>query len=170
MTKVLFKKRNKKQIKLELGPGDKPKEGYIHLDIRKLPHIEIIGDCAKLDMCEDESIDEIYTCHLIEHLSWRKIPEIIQEWYRVLKKGGKIIINCPNLKLFCTLWVNGFFVDAQALRSIYGDQDYEENYHKAGFSIGTLGYLLAKAGFKDIHDSMMGTPNPDCIILMTAIK
>ena len=170
MTKIPFKKKNKKQIKLELGPGEKPKKGYIHMDIRKLPHIEIVGDCTKLDMCEDESIDEIYTCHLIEHFCWRDIPSIIKEWYRVLKKGGKLIINCPNLKLFCTLWTNGFFSDAQALRSIYGNQDYKENFHKAGFSIGTLSYLLINIGFKNVKDVMMGKLNPDCIILMTAIK
>ena len=46
----------------------------------------------------DESQDAIYSSHCLEH-----IPDVInalQDWYRVVRQGGHIIIAVPSMHLF----------------------------------------------------------------------
>jgi ubiquinone/menaquinone biosynthesis C-methylase UbiE len=45
----------------------------------------------------DDYADEIHAIHVIEHLDRVKIDKVIQEWRRVLKTGGKLVIECPCL-------------------------------------------------------------------------
>ena len=50
--------------KLHLGCGERYLSGYIHVDINKLDHIDIVTSVDNLDMFEDDSIDEIYSSHV----------------------------------------------------------------------------------------------------------
>lgn len=56
-------------MKLHIGCGERFLPGYKHLDARKMPHIDYVTDkLHKLDMFDDNSIDEIYACHVLEHV------------------------------------------------------------------------------------------------------
>ena len=44
----------------------------------------------------DECVDEIYACHVLEHVTRQKIIETISEWNRVLKHGGTLRIAVPD--------------------------------------------------------------------------
>ena len=90
-------------IKLNLGCGDKILANYINVDVAservgKKP--DVISDIRKLTF-GDNYADEILSVHVIEHF-WRwEVLGILKEWFRVLKPGGKIIIECPNLESAC---------------------------------------------------------------------
>jgi hypothetical protein len=157
-------------MKLEIGAGNKPTPGYIHLDERDLPDIEIIDDARILSKIENESCDEILAKQVLEHFSHRDTLNILKIWYSKIKPGGKIHIEVPDLKLFCTLWVNGYIREPWAFVSIYGGQDYDGNFHKAGFSVEYLTYLLNQVGFKDITNLMKDIPNTNYEIKLEAIK
>ena len=45
---------------------------------------------------ETESADEIRCVECLEHLSWRITEKILGEFYRILKKGGKVHIQVPD--------------------------------------------------------------------------
>ena len=77
-------------MKLEIGCGETPSEGYTHLDIRKLPHIEIVDNATKLTKVEDDSCDEIKAIQVLEHFSHTKTLYILKLWYKKIKKGGFI--------------------------------------------------------------------------------
>lgn len=47
---------------------------------------------------EDGSLDYVYSSHCLEHIEEYK--NAIQDWYRVTKKGGHIIIVVPNRFLY----------------------------------------------------------------------
>lgn len=157
-------------MKLEIGCGEKQTKGYTHLDIRELPGIDIIDDAETLVKIKDGSCDEIMTTQVLEHFSHTKTLNILKVWYKKLKPNGILHIEVPDLKLFCTLWVNGYIKEPWAFKSIYGLQDYKKNTHKAGFSKGYLIYLLLGAGFITITDLMADITNPDCIIKLIAYK
>ena len=87
-------------VRLNLGCGDKILDGYINVDIvdeRAGNKPDINCDVRQLTVFEDNYADEILAVHVVEHF-WRwEVQAIIQEWMRVLKPGGKMILECPNL-------------------------------------------------------------------------
>ena len=49
-----------------------------------------------LKQCENTSLNVITSFHMVEHLEIIEIIELIQEAFRVLKKGGVLILETPN--------------------------------------------------------------------------
>lgn len=47
---------------------------------------------------ESESVDAIYTCHMLEHLDRQEAVAFLGEAYRVLKKGGVLRIVVPDFR------------------------------------------------------------------------
>ena len=88
--------------KLEIGSGNRPTEGFEHLDFDPtLPHLEYCADFRKLEFLGNDTFDEILSVHCIEHIPWREIKATVAEWVRVLKPGGKIRIATPSLRFIC---------------------------------------------------------------------
>ncbi len=76
-------------MRLHIGCGTRNLPGWKHYDIRKLDeHIDYVGSADNLSMFEDNSIEEIYACHLLEHFGRHKIDGILKEWNRVLLSSG----------------------------------------------------------------------------------
>lgn len=47
---------------------------------------------------EDETVDNIYSSHCIEHIEPNKLKKVFSELYRVCKENGKIRIVVPSFK------------------------------------------------------------------------
>jgi len=47
---------------------------------------------------EAESVDGIFSAHLVEHLPYETVIELIRRAYRVLKPGGVIVLATPNVR------------------------------------------------------------------------
>ncbi len=88
------KSNESKLIKYNLACGQNKIEGYINVDIIKTDQTDIIMDLEKYpwDITED-SVDEIYCSHYIEHTS--DIIKFMNEIYRIMKKGSKATIIAP---------------------------------------------------------------------------
>jgi len=157
-------------MRLEIGSGEKPLEGYTHLDYRDLPGVDIIDDATTLTKIEDNSCDEIKAVQVLEHFSHKQTLDILKLWYSKIKDGGFLEVEVPDLTRFCKLWTAGFIKEPWAFTSIYGGQEYAENYHKAGFSVEYLIQLLLLAGFVNVENLMRGQPNPNCEIKLRAYK
>jgi predicted SAM-dependent methyltransferase len=65
----------------------------IHLDITE--HFEL----------ESNSIDYVFSEHVIEHITYRDAVNMLTESYRVLKPGGKIRISTPDLNFLIEMYV-----------------------------------------------------------------
>lgn len=57
--------------------------------------VELVCDANKLPYV-DSFVDFIYAGHLVEHYYPDTLPQAIQEWFRVLKHGGKLVIVTPD--------------------------------------------------------------------------
>ena len=83
-----------KSIKLDIGCGKaKISDEFIGIDI--CPPADIIMDVSteKLPF-DDNSVDEVYTSHLLEHVENPLF--LLKEIYRVLKKRGELTIQYPH--------------------------------------------------------------------------
>lgn len=82
-----------KKVQIELGCGDKKREGFIGIDVVDLGQ-EYVLDFEKNKLpFEDSSVDYIYTNHVIEHISNPQL--VMNEAWRVLKPEGKFEIKVP---------------------------------------------------------------------------
>ncbi|MEP0815708.1 MULTISPECIES: glycosyltransferase [Trichocoleus] len=138
-------------LKLYLGCGRKIKPGYINVDQYLAgPNITQM-DIFNLPF-PPSSVDEIFTEHMLEHLSKYEVPQVLKEWARVLKPEGQLVMNLPNLEWCLRQWLDkpeserwGWQLD-----TIFGLQSHPGEFHKTGFTAPRLRQLLAKAGFRDI--------------------
>lgn len=139
--------RNKK--KLDIGCGVHPREGYIHLDIQKLPHIEYVCDARKLPF-EDNELDDIYSSNTLEHFGWREVGNVLKHWASKLKRCGEIELKVPCQKSVSRAYYEGRMNAKEFSNATYADQDDYTNYHKCAFDPTWLTELLQEAGFAHI--------------------
>ena len=76
-----------KLIKLDIGCGKRKKQGFIGIDIDKDSDADIIASVLDLPF-NTNSVDEIYSSHLVEHFNPEEVKKFFSEIYRVLKKGN----------------------------------------------------------------------------------
>jgi len=88
----MIKTKNNQKIKLDIGCGKNKKEGFIGVDINPDNDADVVASALNLPF-EDESINEIYSSHLVEHFSPEEAKKFFDEIYRVLKKGGKAFLK-----------------------------------------------------------------------------
>ena len=119
---------NAKYISMDLGVGDSGCD-YSHLDIR--------GDLREIPL-ENDSVDVIISIQVLEHL-----PEpwnVLAEFNRVLKSGGKLFITCPQGVPQHQVPYDFFRYTPFGLRSLLESKNFEVvwikpqrgNFHKVG--------------------------------------
>lgn len=137
-------------IKLNLGSGEEKLEGYINVDLYS-EFSDIKCDVRKLSY-NDNSVDEIRAYHIIEHFNFKEAYDIIKEWYRVLKPGGLILIETPDLLGSCKKFVES---DENERINLYGhffSTAWVGDWmiHKFLYTETQLRGLLNQTGFKNI--------------------
>ena len=95
---------------------------------------------------ESESVDEIYCAHALEHVSIRQVQPTLNEWFRVLKPGGILTLQVPDLAWCMIQWLANPTTGFELMR-IFGNQEHAGEYHKCGFTPQILAHQLAAAGF-----------------------
>jgi len=167
--KALFdeKRNSNPPLKLNLGCGDQILGGYINCDMYNAK-ADMQFDAKEIPY-EDDTVDEIFASHLLEHFSYAEIDGILKEWKRALKPGGKLVIETPDAyhsyKRFCeayekgdTFWQNKLYGHLHAFPWVEGQ------VHKFLFTENQLGVFLSQAGFinakRVIPDSFYSVNNP----------
>lgn len=84
-------------VKLDIGSGPNPKEGFEGVDIIKFEKVKHVYDVRKTPWpWADSSVEEVHTSHFIEHLTADERIGFMNELYRVLIPGGKATIIAPH--------------------------------------------------------------------------
>ena len=82
--------------KLILGCGDSPrKEGYINLDIRNLPTVDVVRDVLRGLPFDDDSFTLVETENFMEHIPQAEVIFVMNEIWRVLAVGGTAHHHIP---------------------------------------------------------------------------
>lgn len=150
-------------LRLNLGCGDKILPDYVNVDIvesRAGQRPDIVTDLKNLSMFQTGSVDEILSVHVVEHF-WRwEARDILREWVRVLKPGGRMILECPNLQSACELFLQdpARFAreDKEGQRTMwvfYGDPAWQDPYmiHRWGYTPASLQSLMEECGLTDVR-------------------
>ena len=138
-------------MKLHVG-GKEIKEDWKILNIQKNDGVDFVGDITDLSQFEDESIDEIYASHVVEHIDQKNIKKTLKGINRVLKNDGKFYISVPDLDILCRIFIEKkapLKVKFHVMRMMFGGQIDEFDYHYFGWNYEFLNSYLIEAGFKN---------------------
>jgi len=146
--KYQLTKHRSSSIQLHLGCGNVHLKEYLNIDFRKTNATDYVCDIKKLPF-KDDSIEKIETYHVIEHFSYRGLQRILEDWNRVLKPEGKLIIECPNLDEVVKEYIKG---DDNRLVNIFGLQRFDGDAHLYGYNFKRLKKILTECGFVNIKE------------------
>jgi glycosyltransferase involved in cell wall biosynthesis len=160
IVKAEIRKRPEGVIKLNLGSGSKTIPGFINCDLFPQEGVDEVFSMDDIPYA-DCSVDEISTEHALEHLPRLKGEQALDEFARVLKKGGKLTLKVPDLEECCRKFLeNPDLQESWYLHTIYGIQDFRDDHetpfkedvnfgqiHYTGFTEARLRKLLTERGF-----------------------
>ena len=152
-------------VRLNLGCGDKILDGYVNVDVveaRAGKRPDVICDLRALTAFDDDTADEVMAIHVVEHF-WRwEVEAVLSEWIRVLKPGGQLVLECPNLAAACAQFLKN--PEAQSgpgpegqmsMWVFYGDPAWHDPLmvHRWGYTPHSLSRMLESLGLVDVHQA-----------------
>jgi SAM-dependent methyltransferase len=58
--------------------------------------VQLGGDCRNLSWFRDNTLDYVYSSHILEDFPETQTMSILREWTRVLRPGGRLILLLPD--------------------------------------------------------------------------
>lgn len=101
------------------------------------------------------SFDAVFCCHCLEHLHWNDAMKALSEFYRVLKPGGAVFIEVPDLGNVqpddTVIYTTPHGLQIRGIDMYFGYREFSHGnhwmMHKCGFLQRTLEPALEHAGF-----------------------
>jgi len=137
-------------MKLNIGCGSVNLPGYINVDIRYLPGVDIVDNAKYLKKFKNEMITEIYACHILEHFSRWEYKSALKNWYDILSNGGALRISVPDFDAIMNFYQKTNDLE-MLIGLLYGGQDYEFNFHHYCWNFETLKKDLEQVGFINVY-------------------
>jgi predicted SAM-dependent methyltransferase len=153
--------KNEKVVKVHLGPGQKKYlEGWINVDANFLTaKIDVWSDLRYPLPFKDNSVDFMYSHHVIEHLP--NLEFHFREMHRCLKPGGAFRIGGPNgdsaIHKFVqndSEWFDDFPDNRTSMGGRFENFIFCRHEHLTILTFSFLDELLGKTGFRDLKKCM----------------
>ena len=142
--------------------------GHLHWEFHDegtATRVDIREECEPDYRCDlrslpfgDNQFDIVFSSHTLEHFSREEFPKVIAEWLRVMKMDGELRLIVPDLAWAAKrLLESDGELDTDTLNVFYGSQEYEQNFHKNGFTLKRLTAELDKLGLEIVethHDHL----------------
>ena len=143
-------------MRLNLGCGKHYKEGFVNIDAFDTTVADMLMSVEDLAF-PSNSVDAIEACQLIEHLGYHHTIFALGEWFRVLKPGGTLLIETPDLEASMRQYLHGDHdAKKEILTWIYGVESPGME-HRLCFPKVLIKNLLKKSGFTAITASYFTT-------------
>ena len=134
--------------RLHLGCGKAYLPGFLNVDLFSNIKADAYHDVTNLPYPK-ESFDEIYCCHLLEHVHRHAVLATRNHWKSLLKPGGLLRLAVPNFEAICDHYMEHRKLEP-LLGLLYAGQDNFLNRHTVTFDRPYLTKMLLSAGFDDI--------------------
>jgi predicted SAM-dependent methyltransferase len=137
-------------IRLNLGCGHICLEGYLNVDRRRLPGVDIVAEVDDLPF-EAGDVTEIRSAHLIEHFPQEQLRRtLLPYWFGLLRPGGDFTAIAPDARAMMTIYLAGEYPFEQLREVTFGGQDYDGDFHYNMLTTGSFTKLLEEAGFVNV--------------------
>jgi SAM-dependent methyltransferase len=91
-------KEHQQGIRIDIGCGGNKQDGFVGIDYRKLPGVDIVHDLEKFPWpLPDECASLAMSSHVVEHINPHGgvFLRFMDEAWRILKPGGQFMIATP---------------------------------------------------------------------------
>lgn len=167
-------------LRLNVGCGEWPIAGFVNIDADPALHVDLVASVPPIPY-PDGSVDEVFACHFLEHLSFDDGAAFLHECYRVLRPGGTVGIVVPDMRWLMTEYVKGsgrvfeepnsggrtrYARDLDDLNAMFVFSTVQSSHHQWGYDLSTLSRALESAGFPLLReidrfrDPRLGTGQP----------
>jgi SAM-dependent methyltransferase len=170
LSEAALAKIEKYGLRLDIGPGCSPRdpEKFVMVDkydeaLKAVGHEpDVRAGMGDLPF-EDDSVQEMWCSHALEHAAMSEVPGILKEWLRVLKPGARLLLQVPNFDYVAKYWLTG--PDRKwAEMMVFGQQAYGPgDFHRCAFTSISLRTDLEGAGFKVDRIEMRWSHNQETI-------
>ena len=141
-----------KKVKINMGCGWRDfGPDWVHIDGGDYSHLDS-HSITELPY-EDNTVDLIYASHVLEYFDREEGCKVLKEWYRILKRGGKLRVAVPDFHSLVELYLNKGILLEELLGPLYGKMEMgcENIYHKTTYDFNSLQSKLKLIGFKEIQ-------------------
>lgn len=150
-------------MKINFGCGRQVLDGWFNVDAvvnPKAPRAPELIHAIQFDATgavvnplplPDGCADELMAMHVIEHVYAWEAPALLLEWRRLLKPGGLLVLELPNIEAAARNLLQGLG-DQMAMWPLYGDPGHRDPYmtHRWGYTPATVRGLVAGLGFGEV--------------------
>jgi predicted SAM-dependent methyltransferase len=160
--KVAAQMREFGGVRLNLGCGHIPLDGYLNTDMRALPGVDVVADVSDLPFDAGQA-QEIFSAHLLEHFPQeRLVRALLPYWFRLLTDGGEFRAISPDGAAMIDASASGTYSYEDFRTVLFGAQEYDGDFHFNLLTPQSLGALLEDAGFNEVRIIEAGRRNGRC--------
>lgn len=137
------------KVLIHVGCGEFNDPRYINMDTRQGKHIHVVDSIEHIDRAFPQNYaDLIYACHILEHIPYANVPEVLKKVRSRLKNGGVFRISVPNFAVIVRMYQQKHNLN-DVLPPLMGGQGYADNFHYTAFDEKFLRKILLDAGFRN---------------------
>ncbi|MFY0613145.1 MAG: hypothetical protein JXQ99_16560 [Hyphomicrobiaceae bacterium] len=149
-------------LRVNIGCGHIPLDGYINVDMRDLPGVDVVADVGGLPF-EPDSVQELFSAHVLEHFPEEQLRRgLLPHWRSVLAPGGKFRAIVPDGEAMLEQYAQGNYPFEEFREVLFGAQEYDGDFHFNLLTPDSLQKLLAEGGFSNIDVPAKGRRNGKC--------
>jgi predicted SAM-dependent methyltransferase len=151
---------------LNIGHWEQLIDGAVYKDVNgNVDTFMLNYDLRNGIPAHDGSLDLVYHCHMLEHLSYKDGIAFTQDCYRALAPGGKLRIVVPDLGLWVKAYTTNDRFFFEEYRKILDEDIHVTNGavfmgmlhnhdHKCGYDFDTIKWVLEHAGFVNVKKTL----------------
>ena len=129
--------------RLNIGGGRTPIPGYLTVD-------RVFGDEAYPLEFGDDTLDEIYASHVLEHFGWSEYEDVLRDWIRAIRPGGTLRISVPDIDRAMAMAGQPGMPPVGAV--LMGGQTDPNDFHKSAWNTPDLTALLKRLGLVNVRE------------------
>ena len=152
-----------KLTRIHIGAGAQHLEGWINVDLRPLPGVDVIADVTQGLAFRDAQA--VYAEHFLEHLWPDQALAFLGEVHRVLDEPGRLRLSTPNLDW---VWRSHYRLDvAEVHKKHFGimlNRAFHGWEHKFLWNRELLTEALEAVGFRDLQWHRYGQSDSDLFL------